>query len=273
MFWFPTSSPVNKDHMKIFVFLLFFFSSSLFAEKLDLDKTITPFFGNIAANKFSFHEPTYFIGGKDDLKLQFSGKYRFARNLDFYFGYTQTMFWSIYTTSQPFTDINFNPEFFYRLIDKEFKFLKSLDIGFIHSSNGKDSIVSRSINRLYLKGNMATALGRHLLIADVMAYNIVSTEATNRDIRDHLGYWEATIGFTHLITHEKDHLDLEFRVFAGEKVFDFNRGGRSIGLIYSIESDNFNPEIYLQYYSGYAENLLNYNKQTDQLRVGLLLTI
>lgn len=238
-----------------------------------LDQQTRSLFGNIINNKFTYHDPTYFAFGKDDLKLQFSGKYRLAKSFDLYFGYTQTMFWSIYTTSQPFTDINYNPEIFYRLVEDNTKFLKSLDFGFMHSSNGKDGPSSRSLNKVYARANMATKINRHALIGDFNFYDIVTKEENNKDIKKHLGYWDITLTFTHLLVHENERLDFEIRAFAGDKVFNINKGGKSFGLIYYIESENFNPEIYLQYYTGYAENLLNYNKTTDQVRLGLLLSL
>ncbi|MBC7539647.1 MAG: phospholipase A [Bacteriovorax sp.] len=200
-------------------------------------------FGNDSKNKFLYYHPTYFIFGKDDLKLQFSGKYRVANKFDLYLGYTQTMYWSIYYTSQPFKDINYNPELFYRIVDEKYQFLKSLDLGFIHSSNGKDGEASRSINRLYVKTNLATKIGRHHLIGDLMFYDIITKEKNNKEIRKNMGYWDFTFYLTDLIVHDTSRLNLEFRIFAGDKIFNVNKGGRSLGLIYHLGSDDFNPAL------------------------------
>lgn len=237
----------------------------------DFDKAAKNIFGNDSGNKFSYYHPTYFIFGKDDLKLQFSGKYRLANSLDLYFGYTQKMFWSIYYTSQPFMDINYNPELFYRIVDEKHDVLKSVDVGVLHSSNGKDGIASRSINRVYIKSNLVTKIGRHNIIGDLMLYDIVTTESNNKDIKKYMGYWDFTFYITDLIVHENTRLNLEFRIFAGDKILNTNKGGRSVGLVYELGSANFNPAIYLQYYSGKSEGLLNYNKNSDQVRLGLLL--
>jgi phospholipase A1 len=237
----------------------------------ELDQNTNLILGNNPKNKFSYYEPTYFIFGKDDLKLQISGKYRLAKALNLYFGFTQTMFWNIYVTSQPFRDINYNPEMFYRLVEDDSKNLKSLDFGFIHSSNGKDGLNSRSFNRLYLKTNIATKINRHSLIGEFKFYDIVTSEDTNADIKKYLGYWDFTFHLTHLVIHQKQRLDLEFRIFAGDKIVNLHKGGRSLGLIYNFESENFNPSIYLQYFSGHAESFLDYNKTSEQLRLGLLL--
>ena len=180
------------------------------------------------------------------------------------------MFWSIYITSQPFKDINYNPEVFYRLVEGNTKNLSSLDLGFIQSSNGKEGLNSRSLNRLYLKANYATKINRHSFIGEFKFYDIITKEKSNYDIEKYLGHWDFTFHLTHLVVHEKQRLDLELRFFARDKILNLDKGGRSLGLIYNFESDNFNPSIYLQYYSGHAESLLGYNKISDQVRLGLL---
>jgi phospholipase A1 len=257
---------------KSMAFILILLSIKI-ARADEIDTLSNKILGNDLANKFSYYQPTYFIFGKDDLKLQFSGKYRLAKNLNLYAGFTQTMFWSIYYTSQPFKDINYNPELFYRIVDKRYNFLKSLDLGFIHTSNGKDADASRSINRIYAKVNLASKVGRYHLIGDLMVYDIITKENNNKDIKKYLGFWDFTLSMTNLIVHNNKSLNLEVRIFAGDKIFNTNKGGRSIGLIYRIVSDDFNPAFYLQYYSGHAENLLGYNKNSDQVRLGLTLLL
>lgn len=237
----------------------------------ELDQNTNFILGNNSKTKFTYFEPTYFIFGKDDLKLQISGKYRLAKSLNLYFGFTQTMFWNIYITSQPFSDINYNPEVFYRIVEDDSHNLKSLDFGLIHSSNGKDGPISRSLNRVYIKTNYASKIDRHSFIGEFKFYDIFTHENTNYDIKNYLGFWDFTFHLTHLIVHQNQRLDLEFRVFAGEKIINLKQGGRSLGFIYNFASDNFNPSLYLQYYSGHAESLLGYNKTTEQVRLGLLL--
>lgn len=250
---------------------LIIFNANSLADELDQNTNLI--FGNSPKNKFSYYEPTYFLFGKDDLKLQISAKYRLARSLNLYFSYTQTMFWSIYITSQPFKDINYYPEVFYRLVEDNDQHLRSMDFGLIHSSNGKDGPNSRSFNRVYLKTNLTTKYKRHSFIGEFKFYEIITKDNTNKDIKKYLGYWDFSFYLTHLVIHQKQRLDLEFRIFAGDKLTNLNKGGRSLGLIYNFESENFNPSIYLQYYSGHAENLLSYNQSSEQIRLGFLLLL
>lgn len=232
--------------------------------------------GVLGADKdstFSFYLPNYFAFGKDDLKLQFSGKYRVARNINIYLAYTQLMFWHIYDSSMPFEEINYNPEIFYRILEDQTNYLRSLDIGVLHTSNGEDGPISRSINRIYTKLNGVRKMDRFNLITLLQFHYIFNRDSQSEHIHDYLGYWDLKMALTHLITHNKQHLDLEFRIYAGKRFFNFDKGAREIGLVYNFESENFNPNIYFQYFSGYGENLLFQNKKQESYRLGLSLSL
>ncbi len=237
----------------------------------DIEEASSDIVGVNPRERFSLYQPVYFIFGKDDLKLQFSGKYRVAKSYNLYLGYTQTMFWNIYDDSAPFGDINYNPEAFYRLTENNTKFIRSIDLGMLHTSNGEDKEKSRSINRVFVKTNFSSHIKRHNILGEFKLQHIYSKADRNHNIVDFMGYWELKMILTHLITVGQGRLDLEYRVFAGKKVINFNRGGREVGLLYHFGSANFNPSIYFQYFSGYAENLLAYDKKQSNARLGLML--
>ncbi len=228
-------------------------------------------FGIDPRNKFSLYQPSYFIFGKENLKMQFSGKYRVAKNYNLYLGYTQTMFWNIYDQSAPFDDINYAPEAFYRLVEGDDKFIRSIDLGMQHKSNGEEGDKSRSMNSLFLKTNLASKIKRHNVLGEFKLQNIYSKATANKDIVHHMGFWELKLILTHVLVHDTQRLDVEYRFFAGKSVVDIGKGGRELGLVYRLGSDNFNPAFYLQYYSGYAETLLHYDQKISQVRLGLLL--
>lgn len=228
-------------------------------------------FGIDPKNKFSLYQPSYFVFGEENLKIQFSAKYRVAKNYDLYLAYTQVMFWSIYKKSLPFEDINYNPEIFYRILEGEKDFIRSVDLGHQHTSNGQDGVKSRSINRIFLKTNFATNFGRNNILGEFKLQDIYNKDITNASIVEHMGFWELKIIVTHILVHEAQRLDLEYRFFSGKKVVDLHKGGREIGLIYKLNSVNFNPAFYVQYYSGYAETLLHYEDKVNAVRAGLLL--
>lgn len=237
----------------------------------DVQEASKAIFGIDPRNKFSLYQPSYFVFGKENLKMQFSGKYRVAKNYDLYLAYTQTMFWNVYDQSAPFDDINYNPEVFYRLVEGDTKFIRSIDFGYHHTSNGEDGDKSRSMDRLFLKTNFATGIKRHSILGEFKLQNIYSKADANKDIVDHMGYWELKLVVTHLLVINTQRLDLEYRFFAGKSIVNIGKGGRELGLVYRLGSDNFNPAFYMQYYSGYAESLLHYNQKISQVRLGLLL--
>lgn len=258
-------------NLKIILLFYLIYSPSVFAESA-VDSKIINIYGNRESEKLSLYQPTYFIFGKNDLKLQFSFKYRMAKSIPFYFGLTQTMFWKIYDGSKPFQDINYFPETFYRLFDRESDAFKTLDMGYMHSSNGKKGGDSRSIDRVFIRTNYLTTFKRHYLDFNLMVFNIYNPDNTNSDIRDHLGYWDLKMAVTKLIIHEKQSLDLELRLFGGSKIIDLKNGGYQIGLLYNLASANFNPSLYLQRYEGYSEHLLHYKQRHSEYRLGFLLS-
>ena len=182
------------------------------------------------------------------------------------------MFWSVYESSKPFKDITYAPEIFYRFWDHENVFINSIDFGFLHNSNGKKEEDSRSFDRFFLKFNQASTIGRNVLYNELRIYQIANYDPENADIQKYLGYWDFQLRLTNLITFNGQSVDLEFKIFVGEKVIDIDRGGKIFGIIYRMGSENFSPAIYFQYYSGYAESLLSYQEKSEEFRIGILLS-
>lgn len=251
-----------------FVFLLLRVAISS-AEDLPEVKSI---FLTDAAEKFTFHQPTYFIGGKDDLKLQFSFKYRMARKVPVYFAYSQLMFWDFYDDSSPFRDTNYRPEFFYRFLEHETSFLSSLDAGYMHLSNGRAGVDSRSLERIFLRSNMFFQLEKRQFGVIFTGQYIFDEDKINGDIINHIGYWEAIFYLTKLLQLERSYTDLEVRTYAGSKVYDVDKGGIQVGLVHRFLTEDFNPALYLQYFEGYAEDLLSYYRKRSHIRIGLMLS-
>jgi outer membrane phospholipase A len=252
----------------IFAFILLL---SLQANAEELSPGVVSIFKSNQDEKFTFHQPTYFIFGKDDLKLQFSFKYRAMKTLPLYFAYSQLMFWDIYKDSKPFRDSNYRPEVFYRTLESENSFLTSLDFGYMHLSNGRDKESSRSLERVFVRTNLLAKIeGRHLGV--ILQVHKIFDEQQNEQIEDHLGYWEAVFYMTKLFTIDKQHTDLEIRTYAGSKVVDISNGAVQVGLVHHFNSEDFNPALYLQYFEGYAENLIGYDKKRSEIRLGLMLS-
>lgn len=258
--------------ISIIFFTYLFIADNLFAYVGDNDKKNESIAGLNKNENFSLYQSNYFIVGLNDLKLQFSVKYRIAKAIPLYLGFTQIMFWNIYDESKPFKDINYIPEAFYRLLDKKNDAFKTLDMGYLHTSNGKKGADSRSLDRIFLRANYLTNFNRHNLDLNLMMFYVYNKENTNEDIVDHMGYWDLKMTISDLIVYDKQSLDFEVSVFAGSKVINLNQGAYQFGLVYNFASSNMNPAIYLQMFNGYCENLLDYNKRHEEYRIGLLLS-
>lgn len=254
--------------MKLLLLFSLFICGTLRAENSSEIKGV---FLTDASEKFSFHQPTYFLGGKDDLKLQFSFKYRMARKVPLYFAYSQLMFWDFYEDSSPFRDSNYRPELFYRFFENQSSSLSSLDAGYMHFSNGKDEADSRSVERLFLRSNMLFKFKeRHLGVIFTGQY-LFDEDKANKDIVDYIGNWEAIIYLTKILTFESSYTDLEIRTYAGSNVYNIDHGAIQLGIVHRFVTEEFNPAIYLQYFEGYAEDLLFYDRKRSRIRLGLML--
>ncbi len=256
--------------LKILCLLLICFVHSAQAQMSD--QLANRVFGAVSTEKFSFHETTYFIFGEDDLKLQYSFKYRLSKSYNLYLAYTQLMFWSVYDESKPFKDVNYRPELFYRVLDTETKFIKSIDVGYWHLSNGQKEADSRSLDELFIRATFLTKLNRNTIGSVLKIHTIYNEDKTNKDIVDHLGYWHLNAFITDIVTMWDNRVDFTMRTYAGSKVYDFDQGGIELGATYNFIDSDFNPALYLQWFEGYAENLLEYNKKHTEIRLGFLLS-
>ncbi len=244
------------------------FTCSVLAQNYDvnLEESIS----NRVERSFGLHNPNYIVAGKDDLKLQFSFKYQVMQKSNFYFGYTQIMFWDVYKYSKPFRDINFNPEFFYRFEIKG-RHLGHVDVGYLHTSNGKGGQESRSLDRPYIRWTSYLYQENIKILSSLRVYAVTNVDDTNRNIRDYAGYWDLTLYALNLTSSSHgEGLDLGLNIFAGREGYNFDKGGVTASLRYSFKPLKFNPDILLQYYRGYLENLLEYEKKVERLRLGLM---
>lgn len=218
------------------------------------------------------HRPFYFAYGEPLSKLQVSFKVPLIQKLPLYFAYTQSMFWKLREESKPFEDFTFNPEIFYRLGWGD-RGMNSLDFGiFGHNSNGKKGDDSRSLNMSYMRLNYAFE-GRHWMTrlgADLSS--IYDTDEGNRNIYDYIGPLSLHISFVQLFEStyfDKSEIDLD-AIPGGKYASDWTRGGYQLTWSFRLGHLKVIPAFYLQYYTGYGETLLNYDKFTNAIRAGLI---
>ncbi|SEP40440.1 phospholipase A [Mucilaginibacter sp. OK283] len=223
---------------------------------------------------FTIYKDNYFITGvpvntqptkyNSDVKFQISFKQRLTNavlpfNTVLYLSYTQKSFWDIYRKSSPFAETNYNPSI---AISKFFYYkqkLISLSVAFEHESNGKDSIYSRSWNRLALNWAIEASKRSRLYLNFWIPFQY---EADNPDLLDYVGKLEVAYQWKTL----NQRLMIDATVRKGHK-FDW-RGSLQTQVSYRLNK-NENQYITLQWFTGYAENLLDYKEKRQMLRLGI----
>lgn len=119
---------------------------------------------------FGIYKDNYFVTGSSfnggvnknnsDAKFQISLRYRLIQgvlpyNTYLFISYTQKSFWDIYRKSKPFSESNYNPTIgLGNLICRQGKAVGLALLQYEHESNGRDSIWSRSWNRISLMGQL-----------------------------------------------------------------------------------------------------------------------
>jgi outer membrane phospholipase A len=235
-------------------------------------------------SNFSSHEPIYFIvGGKSDgAKLQLGFKYRFFNPEgpmatrwrwldDLYLAYTQTSIWDIYEDSSPFRDTNYKPELIYykQGLKENWGWISRFDMqgGFRHESNGQAGSDSRSINYIYAKpifhfGNVEKF---HLTVIP-RAWFYVGDDSDNPDIDKFRGYVDLELNIG-----SPDSVELKSYYRMGTA----GKGAVQLDLSYPLWEllfRNLNLYLYAQFFHGYGESLLSYDRKDTTIRAGFGLT-
>lgn len=242
------------------------------------DRTV----GNAYIGNLSAYEPTYAVygpGTNSDARLQLSFKYQLfgsrahegGRALadGLYFAYTQRMFWDLGANSSPFRNIDFQPEAFYVSAPKVLsdKATLSAQVGVRHESNGRDGDDSRSMNTIYLAPMAAFTLADDLrLTVQPRVWLFVGDLSDNPDIRRYRG----NSGISFQIGRENGWRFSSLSRFS----FSSGKGSTSGELSYPLRRLlGGGPDFYLfgQGFVGYGENLLDYNRRTTRLRLGVAL--
>ena len=215
--------------------------------------------------KLERHKRIFFISGTENTKLQVSAKAPVLYGSNLFVAYTETGFWKLFQkSSNPFEDINHNPEIFYRWnLHEHF----DLDAGVEHLSNGTDKANSRSWNDLYLQ-SMSKLDNVYFT---TKAYYLWDIDANNENIKTYLGYVDMELGIKELIRSKFQSNELYVRWRPGSQL-RFNGSGYNtfeIGLKIKFSAVRLFQHFFVNYYNGYGENQLAYDRYTRALRAGL----
>ena len=206
-----------------------------------------------------------------EVKFQYSFKVpigqRFLLGRDqLYFGFTQLSLWQAYNSdlSSPFRENNYQPEILWEVPLSEPLFngrLSHINWSLIHHSNGLGGDLSRSWNRIAF----ATTWADSDWAINLKLWKRIEEDAEdddNPDIEDFMGYGQLQLGYRW-----------------GEKRFT--------GIIYNnFESDDNHTSVdisfsmpisrklrgFIQYFNGYGETLINYNRRTRRIGIGVVLS-
>jgi phospholipase A1/A2 len=239
-------------------------------DSLHRDFDHAPWFGLYKDNYFVFGPS---IGQKatkynTNVKFQISIAQRLTKStLPFgtylYLFYTQKCIWNVLEESLPMKDLNFNPGIGLAkpIIRKDGRFIGVLQLAIEHESNGRDSIESRSWNRISFGGSVmitpSVTLHGKVWVALVDGEN-------NKDLLKYTGICQAGISYN----SPNKRFGAAMTITKRENwKLDFNT---TLELNYRIFRSS-NQYLFLQYYNGYGENLLDYNQFRSQIRVGLVI--
>lgn len=225
---------------------------------------------------FGLYKDNYFIFGPSlshpnktntNVKFQISVAQRLTRStLPFgtylYLFYSQKCFWNVLENSLPMTDLNFNPGIgLTKPLYVKNRYIGKLTLMLEHESNGRDSIWSRSWNKISLASTIM--IDKNLMVHGKVWIPIIDGQ-NNKDILHYCGIYQTGL---QVISNN--------RRFTGSVILTKRLGGffnynTVIELAYRIFNRD-NQFIFLQYYNGYGEGLLAFKEYHNQLRVGIVI--
>ena len=226
----------------------------------------TPSFGIFRDNYFVSGIPTNHKIDKHtaDAKFQISIRQRLTKSIlpfktFLYLTYTQKSFWDIYAKSSPFLDNNFNPgiSLSKALIYRD-QLMGMAVLSFEHESNGRDSLASRSWNYISLSGSWFID---YRFSVQMKVWGGRVDKGGNPDLLKYKGY--GFVAFNYQSANE--------RLWCSAII---NPRRQFINMNTTLEI-NFKPSLkaneylFIQYYNGYAENLLEYDRYVSMVRFGI----
>lgn len=228
-----------------------------------------PYFGLYKDNYFIFGPP---IGPKanksnTNIKFQISIAQRLTNatlpwGTYLYLFYSQKCFWNVLENSMPMTDLNFNPGIgLTKPLFVKNRYVGKLSLILEHESNGRDSIWSRSWNKVSLAANII--IDPNLSVAGKIWIPIIDG-MNNKDILNYCGLYQVSV---QAMTDNRKFTGSLTLVKRAGNFFNYNT---ILELAYRF-SRKSNQYFFLQYYNGYGEGLLDYKVWKSQLRVGIVI--
>jgi phospholipase A1 len=230
---------------------------------------------------FGMYKDNYIISGVPtndainkytaDIKFQVSIRQRLTKsvlpfNTFLLLTYTQKSFWDIYKKSAPFEDNNYNPGLaLVKPIIYKNQLRGAASFVLEHESNGKDSLDSRGWNYVVLSGvyffNANWSLQAKLWAGFLDQGEPELDGGGNPDLFKYRGYGLVAVNYRSF----NDKVRVSAIINPRSKFGDFNT---QLELNLKLNS-KANQYLFVQWYQGYAESLLEYNRFTSMVRVGI----
>lgn len=239
-----------------------------FADSIKQEFDLGPFFGLYKDNYFTVgttlgKKPT---ATNSDVKFQISLAIRLTYatlpwNTFLYIMYTQKTFWNVFERSMPMRDLNFNPGIGWSkpFFSKD-RYIGKMTLLVEHESNGRDGPESRSWNRISLCGN--ALLSENLAVHAKLWIPIIDG-MNNKDILNYCGIWQG--GLVYTTTNQKFQFGL---TVVKRKGWNLNANTILEGSWKVNPKTNLN--LFMQWYQGYGENLIDYNVYHSRIRFGIV---
>jgi phospholipase A1 len=262
--------------------ILIYLSAAVYAFAQSED---TDFFDEYLYNPLHVesYQPTYLIpfsmdfqehGGRDAIETSFqiSFKKDIAKNIspigfDIGITFTQTVWWQLYAFSSPVRETNYGPEFYVNFpfhgdSDGAGIFCQGIKIAVAHKSNGRGDKYNRSWNRVYLESPIS--IKRFLFIPRVWwSFVGLSNDFTEKDLPRYTGMGDLTF-----VSHWNSHV---LRLY-GRSNFNFKNIKAALQVDYSYPISSTGFYFYLQYFWGYGESLIDYDRPVNKIGTGLALS-
>ena len=176
--------------------------------------------------------------------------------------YTQTSWWQITKKSSPFRETNYQPEIFLNFASPKYLEkigIQNLKFGLLHESNGRDGSKSRSWNRVYVQSDFVYGN----FSVSPRAWIVVGDKGDNKDILKYIGHGDVRLSY-----NLNDHI---FSLMLRNNLhFDkTNKGAAELSYMFQIFSTGVYG--YLQYFTGYGESLIDYDRHTDKVGLGFVI--
>lgn len=179
-----------------------------------------------------------------------------------YLFYTQKAFWNVMENSMPFHDLNFNPGVgLAKPLFANGKYIGKALLQIEHESNGRDSIQSRSWNKVSFGASII--IDRNIMVHGKYWIPIVDS-GNNRGITKYAGICQAGANF----------LSNNRRITGSITLVKRAKWKPSFNTILEFGYKIFNNDnqyLFLQYYNGYGEGLLDFRTFRSELRVGIVI--